>query len=104
MNSQEWATLLEDDPDNELLRFSLAKTLMDEKRWAPAAKEFAYLTQKNPDYAIAWAFLARCYLRNGDRDAAQAACDKGMPAAQKLGHEVPIEELEAILDELNSSF
>ena len=104
MTSQDWAEILKEEPENELVRFSYAKALMDEKRWGDAALEFSALTHHEPDYAIAWAFLARCLLRAGDRSGAQRACDLGMPAAQKLGHEVPIEELEAVLDELNSEF
>jgi predicted Zn-dependent protease len=77
---------------------------MDEKKWAEAAKEFAVLTSKDSNYAIAWAFLARCLLRAGDREGAQRACDLGMPAALKLNHEVPIEELESVLNELKSEF
>ncbi len=104
MNSSEWKTLLDDEPDNELLRFSFAKALMDERAWLEAARHFRTLVEQTPDYVIAWAFLARCLLEAGDREGARAAAETGMPLALKFNHEVPIEELEAVLEELNSEF
>lgn len=104
MDSAAWKELLVDDPENELVHFSYAKALMDEKQWKEAASEFSILTKNNSEYAIAWAFLARCLLRSGDKLGAKSACDLGMPAARKLNHEIPIEELEAVMEELESEF
>jgi predicted Zn-dependent protease len=104
MDSAEWKTLLDEEPDNELVRFSYAKALMDEKSWPLAIREFERLVAADADYAIAWAFLARCALNAGERDKARAAAERGMPAARKLGHDVPIEELESVLEELDSEF
>jgi len=104
MKSEDWKALLVDEPDNELLHFSFAKALMDERDWSPAAIEFRKLVEMKPDYVIAWAFLARCLLESGDTEAARAAAETGMPLALKFNHEVPIEELESILEELNSDF
>lgn len=104
MNSSEWKALLDDEPDNELLKFSYAKALMDERQWLLAAAIFRSLVEETPDYVIAWAFLARCLLESGDRSAARSAAETGMPLALKFNHEVPIEELEAVLEELNSEF
>lgn len=104
MRSEDWQALLTDEPDNELVRFSLAKALMDEKEWLRAIPEFERLVADNPDYAIAWAFLARCALNAGDRAKARAACEKGWGPARRLNHEVPIEELEAVERELDAEF
>ena len=104
MNSSEWRALLEDEPDNELLRFSFAKALLDERAFALAASEFQRLVKATPDYVIAWAFLARALLESGDREGARSAAQTGMPLALKFNHEVPIEELEAVLEELDSEF
>lgn len=104
MNSSEWKALLEDEPDNELLRFSFAKALMDERCFKDAALEFRRLVDETPDYVIAWAFLARSLLESGDRDGARAAATVGLPLALKFSHEVPIEELESVLEELDSEF
>jgi len=104
VTSSEWKALLEDEPDNELLRFSFAKALMDERSFTAAALEFRRLVEDKPDYVIAWAFLARSLLETGDRDGARSAAETGMPLALKFNHEVPIEELEAVLAELDSEF
>lgn len=103
-SSDDWKALLEDEPDNELVLFSFAKALLDEKRWLEAIPHFERLVKNDPDYAIAWAFLARAALEAGDKAKARDACTRGMPAARKLNHEVPIEELESVLDALDSAF
>ena len=104
MNSQEWKVLLDDEPDNDLLHFSYAKALMDERVWGPAAIEFQKLVEQKPDYVIAWAFLARSLLEGGDLEGARKAVDTGMPLARAFNHDVPIEELESVLEELDSDF
>ncbi len=104
MKSDDWKSLLADEPDNELLRFSYAKALMDERRWSEAAPEFRRLVAEKPDYAIAWGFLARTLLESGDRDGAREACTRGLPVARAFNHEVPIEEIEAVLEELDAEF
>ena len=104
MKSEEWKVLLDDEPDNELVHFSYAKALMDERQWLPAATEFQKLLELDPEYIIAWAFQARCYLEAGEHDKARYAAEKGLPLARAFNHEVPIEEIESILEELDSEF
>ena len=104
MTADEWRDILADDPGNELVRFSMAKELTAEKRWTEAASEFAELVARKPDFALAWSFLARARLAAGDRDGARRACAEGMPVALKQRHEVPTDELQAVLDELDSEF
>ena len=104
MDSSDWKQHLDEDPSDELLRFSYAKALMDEKHWALAAVQFDLLTQNNPEYAISWAFLAKCRLRSGDRDGARLACENGLPVTRRQKHETPEEEMRAVLEELDSEF
>ena len=100
----DWKAILEDEPDNELVRFTYAKALIDESRFQEAEPEFARLVRENPDYALAWAFLARCRLQIGDRDGARQACERGLPVTRAQKHEVPEAEMLAVLDELDSEF
>jgi len=104
MNSSDWKALLADEPDNELICFSYAKALLEEKNWAASAEVFQKLVEMKPDYALAWAFLARARLQAGDRIGARAACEAGMPVALKQRHEVPADEINAVLEELDSEF
>lgn len=103
-SSKDWQALLEDEPDNELILFSLGKAYLDEKNFPQAEKAFQSLTDKFPDYALAWSYLARCKLQNGDREGARAACEKGLPVARAQKHETPEMEIQAVLDELDSEF
>ncbi len=104
MSSEKWKHLLFEDPENELVRFSLAKALMDEKKWNEAKVEFEELVKIKKDYALAWAFLARCRLESGDRSGAKTAAEIGLPIARAQKHEVPTDEILAVLEELDSEF
>ena len=101
---QEWKSLLDDEPDNELIRFSYAKALLDAQQFSEAVPEFRRLVQDNADYALAWAFLARSSLLAGDLPGARLACEQGMPVAKRQRHEIPESEIQAVLDELDSDF
>lgn len=104
MKSSEWKALLDDEPDNELIHFSFAKALMDERSWEASASEFEKLIEADPEYVIAYAFLARCYLEAGKEDKARDVAERGLPLAKAFNHDVPIEELESVLEELDSEF
>jgi predicted Zn-dependent protease len=104
MSSERWKNLLVEDPDNELVRFSLAKALMDEKKWQDAVREFEQLVTLKKDYALAWAFLARAKLEIGDREGARVAAETGLPIARMQKHEIPTDEILAVLEELESEF
>jgi len=104
MDSKSWEELLSDEPTNELLRFSYAKALLDEKQWSLAATEFKKLVEQKPDYALAWAFLARSAFRAGDKLTAEWACELGLPVATAQKHEIPLEELMSVLEEIKAEF
>jgi predicted Zn-dependent protease len=100
----EWNELLASDESNELVRFSLAKALLDEAKFHEALPHLERLVQEDPEYALAWALLARTRLAVGDKAGAREACDQGLPIALKQKHEVPQFEIEAVLSELESEF
>lgn len=102
--TQEWQELLDEEPTNELIRFSLAKSLFDEKKFSEALKHFEYLVTHQDDFALAWSFLARCHLEAGDEVKAREAAEKGLALALSQKHEVPEMEARAVLDELDSEF
>lgn len=101
---EDWKALLEEEPDNELVRFTYARDLMEVGRFDEAVPHFERLVADQNDYALAWAFLARARLAVGDRDGARRACDQGLPHALAQRHETPETEIRAVLDELDSEF
>jgi len=103
-DSQKWKLLLEEDDTNELVVFSLAKALLDEKEFAEAERFLEKLTVLEPEHALGWAMLARCRLQLGKREAARAAVEAGMPIALRQRHETPELELRSVLDELDGEF
>ncbi len=101
---ERWKSLYQEDPENELIVFSYAKALYDEKIWNEAVPLFEKLVIDNPEYALAWAFLARSAFEAGDRTRAERACKDGYPVAKKQCHEIPLEEIESVLRDLESDF
>lgn len=104
MELKEWLAVLEDEPDNELVRFTVAKSYMDLKQWDAAKLHFERLVADNPQYALAWAFLARSLLNLGLKDECRLVCEKAMPVVKAQRHEIPLEEIESVLAELDSEF
>lgn len=104
MELNDWLTVLQDEPENELVRFTVAKAFMDQSNWAEARTHFEVLVRDNPTYALAWAFLARCLLNLDLKEECRAVCEQALPVARAQKHEVPLDEIESILSELDSKF
>lgn len=104
MSSQRWRDLLNEEPDNELVRFSLAKALIEEKRFGDALEHLSEIIKVQPDFALAFGMLGRCYLAVGKKDQARQMAEQGLALSLEQKHEVPEMEARAVLEELDSEF
>lgn len=77
--------VLESGRDSPVLRFSIAKTLMDTQRFEDAAFHLQEALRQNPDYSAVWAALGECRARLGDQNGAAAAWVKGVAVAIRRG-------------------
>lgn len=74
------------EPENALVRYGLANELLKAERYAEAANEFEAYLQHADDEGAGYGMLARCYEKLNRRDAARAALERGIRAAETHGH------------------
>lgn len=96
--------LLKDDPSDELLGITAAQKLLAVGRRTEALPILESLVAAKPDFVLAWGYLARLKLDLGDREGARKAVLFALPEARRQDHEVPIAELEAVEQDLESDF
>ena len=88
-------------PDNELVRFSLAKALYERGDHAAACPHFEAALARRGDWMAAQILLGRSRLALGDKAAARASFERARQLAVEQNHEGPLAELNELLSELN---
>ena len=67
--------------DNMLLRFSLGKAYAEQDCYGDAERHLRVALEFDPDYSVAWKWLGKACLGQGDK-AARAAWESGLEAAR----------------------
>ena len=86
-----------DDPDNELGHFSLAKALLDAGRHAEAVASFERTLALNPQFSKAYQLLGQSLLQSGQRDKAIQIYREGFAVADERGDNMPRDEMATAL-------
>ena len=92
--------MVEQNPDNELARFSLGKALFDRGQPAEARAHFAVAAANKPDWMAVQILLGRCELLLGNKAAAKGALETARALARQQGHVGPLEQVEELLRQL----
>jgi len=100
MRSARFQTLVTQQPDNELFRFSLAQALIDEGRPAEAVPHLEQCAAKKADWMVARILLGKSLLALGRRDDARRWLEDALGLAVDQHHEDPEAELRALLRDL----
>ena len=87
--------------DNPLLRFGLGKAWLDEGQGAEAVPHLARCVEQDPKYSAAWKLLGKAHQQAGDDDAARAAWEAGIAAAQAHGDKQAEKEMTVFLRKLD---
>jgi tetratricopeptide (TPR) repeat protein len=95
-----WQSLVEQQPENELARFSLGKALFDQGQFAPAKEQFLIAVTKKPDWMVAHILIGKCDQALGDQAGAKVSFELALGLAVAQHHEGPQAELEELLREL----
>ncbi len=95
-----WKQQVDDDPGNELARFSLARAYFDDKDWDSARVQLEKALELKPDWMMATILRGQCLIKLGRIDEAKAALRAGRDLAVAQGHKGPQEEIDEILAEL----
>lgn len=100
MRSARFQTLVAQQPDNELFRFSLAQALIDEGKPADAIPHLELCAAKKADWMVARILLGKSLLALGRRDDARRWLENALQLAVEQHHEDPEIELRALLADL----
>ncbi len=95
-----YEALLKSRPDDELLRFSLGKALLDAGRIDEAERELRTALAANDDWMIVTMLLAKIAAQKGDKAGAKQMWERGLQLAIDQNHEGPEEECRAELAKL----
>jgi predicted Zn-dependent protease len=87
-------------PENELFRFSLARTLLTEGRAVDAIPHFEFCVAKKSDWMMPRILLGKLLLGLDRRSAARPLLEDALRLAIEQSHEDPERELRALLAEM----
>ena len=101
MSISKYQALIEAQPDNELLQFSLGKALFDAERFGEAETHLRLALEKKADWMVAAMLLAQCAVRRDDLPLAKQYYEYALPLAISQRHEGPEAEIRQSLSVLN---
>lgn len=99
MSVGRFSTLVAQQPENELFRFSLAQALLKENRAAEALPHLQQCAEKKTDWMIPRILLGKTLLQLGRKDEARPWLERALALAVEQNHEDPERELRALLQE-----
>jgi len=89
--------MLESGQDNALLRFTLGSAFLKKGDAAQAVKHLRVAVQYDTEYSAAWKIYGKALQELGDFEAAQAAFESGIAAAQHHGDVQAAKEMKVFL-------
>jgi len=98
--AQQFAVLVERQPDNELFRFSLAQELVAEGRGTEAVTHYEYCVAKKADWMMPRILLGKLLLQLNRRNEAKRLLSEALALAVEQRHEDPEHELRTLLADL----
>ena len=90
--------ILENDPENALVRFGLANEYLKAAQYEEAIIALSDYLQRADDEGAAFGMLARAYEQTGQRERAREIYLRGIEAAQLHGHPSMAEEYRSTLE------
>lgn len=97
---EQFQTLVERQPDNEMFRFSLAQALATDGRGEEAVAHYRFCVAKKSDWMMARILLGKLLLQLGRRPEARLLLEDALQLAIEQHHEDPEQELRALLADL----
>jgi tetratricopeptide (TPR) repeat protein len=95
--------LVDEDPDNELARFSLGQALFEAERHADAEPHFRRTCELQPDHMLAYLRRAECLLARGLASEARPLLLQTIALAKAQNHVGPRLDAEALLEEIDDA-
>ena len=101
MRSERFQKLVEQNPENELYRFSLAQALVKEDQPGQAEPHLRACIEKRPDWMVAFILLGKALVDLGRSDEARLIFESALGLAIEQQHEDPEAELRALLEQMS---
>jgi uncharacterized protein HemY len=92
--------LLERNPDNPMILYSLGNELFKEKKYAEAQEYLRRAVQNKPDYSVAYRMLGRTLYELGEDAEARRVFAEGREVAQENGDLQTVKEIDVFLRRL----
>ena len=89
--------LLEKDPNNAMILFSLGTELFKEGRYEEAREPLARAVENKPDYSVAYRMLGRAHYELHDDAEARRVFEKGREVAEANGDLQTVREIDVFL-------
>lgn len=99
--TQRLEAMLAKGTDNMLLRFSLGKAYAEQDCFREAEAHLRAALAFDPAYSVAWKWLGKACLGQGDKAGARAAWESGLQAAQARGDQQVVKELQVFIKRLD---
>ena len=93
----QFQTLVNREPNNELFRFSLAQALLAEGKPATAQPHLEFCVQKKSDWMMPRILLGKLFVAAGRASDARAVLESALRLAVDQHHETPEAEIRALL-------
>ncbi|MBA3848795.1 MAG: molecular chaperone DnaJ [Opitutus sp.] len=100
MSPARFATLVAQQPQNEMFRFSLAQALLRESRPEAALPHLEFCARKKADWMMARILLGKTLVSLGRGAEARPWLEQALQLALAQNHEDPERELRALLADL----
>lgn len=100
MRSERFQKLVEQNPENELFRFSLAQALVKEDQPGQAEPHLRACIKNKPDWMVAFIMLGKVLVELGRPDEARPVFESALKLAIEQQHEEPEAELNALLEQM----
>lgn len=101
MRSERFQKLVEQNPDNELFRFSLAQALVKEDQPGQAEPHLRACIEKRSDWMVAHIMLGKALMETSRVDEARPIFETALGLAIEQQHEDPEAELRALLEQIS---
>ncbi len=92
--------LLERDPNNPMVLYSLGNELFKERKYPEAREHLARAVQNKPDYSVAYRVLGRTLFELGENAEARRVFAEGREVAQKNGDLQTVKEIDVFVRRL----
>jgi predicted Zn-dependent protease len=92
--------LLERDPDNPMVLYSLGNELFKEQKYTEARKYLSRAVRNKPDYSVAYRTLGRTLYELGEDTEARRVFAEGREVAQRNGDLQTVKEIDVFVRRL----